>query len=145
MGCVTCGVVVHSHGRRDVRLVDVPCFGRPVELVWRKRMWRCREPACATKSFVEQDDDLAAPRALLTTRARWWAIAQLRREHASVRGLTRHLGTTSNTVWGSIKPLLEAMADDETRFDGVTTSASTSTCGTTCRPSRPRTVGVDPS
>ena len=30
MGCRSCGVIAHSHGRRDVRLVDVPCFGRPV-------------------------------------------------------------------------------------------------------------------
>ncbi|MDN5746903.1 MAG: ISL3 family transposase [Nocardioidaceae bacterium] len=120
MGCPGCGVVVGSHGRRDVRLVDVPCFGRPVELVWRKRMWRCKESSCAIKSFVEQDEDLAAPRALMTTRARWWAIGQIRREHASVRGLTRQLGTTWNTVWSAIKPLLEEMAADETRFDGVT-------------------------
>jgi len=121
MGCPTCGVVVHSRGRRDVRLVDVPCFGRPVELVWRKRTWRCSEEACARKSITEQHDDLAAPRALLTVRALWWAINQIRREHASVAGLARQLGTTWNTVWGSIKPLLEAMAADETRFEGVTT------------------------
>ncbi|MCY7396134.1 MAG: transposase family protein, partial [Nocardioides sp.] len=49
-GCRVCGVVVHSHGRRDVRLVDVPCFGRPVELVWRKRTWRCEEPTCPAGS-----------------------------------------------------------------------------------------------
>ena len=121
MGCPTCGVVVGSHGRREVRLVDVPCFGRPVELIWRKRTWRCPELSCGVSGFTEQDHDLAAPRSLLTTRARWWAIAQLRREHASVRGLTRQLGTTWNTVWGSIKPLLEAMAADETRFENVTT------------------------
>src|SRR5664280_330534 len=35
-GCPGCGVVAHSHGRREVRLVDAPCFDRPVELVWRK-------------------------------------------------------------------------------------------------------------
>jgi transposase len=121
MGCPTCGVVVHSRGRRDVRLVDVPCFGRPVELVWRKRTWRCGEQACATKSITEQHDDLAPPRGLLTVRALWWAINQIRREHASVAGLARQFGTTWNTVWGSIKPLLETMAADETRFEGVTT------------------------
>ncbi len=54
-------------------------------------------------------------------RAVWWAINQIRREHASVAGLARQLGTTWNTVWRSIKPLLEAMAADETRFDGVAT------------------------
>ena len=117
MGCRSCGVIAHSHGRRDVRLIDVPCFGRPVRLVWRKRTWRCAEQKCPAKSFTEQHDDLAGPRALLTVRACWWAIDQLRREHASVAGLARQLGTTWRTVWRSIKPLLEAMAADPTRFD----------------------------
>jgi transposase len=120
-GCRTCGVVASSHGRRTVRLVDTPCFGRPVRLVWRKRTWRCAEPACTGGSFTEQHDDLARPRALLTTRACWWAVGQLRREHASVAGIARQLGTTWRTVWRSIQPLLEAMAADESRFEGVTT------------------------
>ena len=114
-----CGVLAQSHGRRTVRLVDTPCFGRPVELVWRKRTWRCAEPACAARSWTEVDQTLAKPRALLTTRACRWAIEQLRREHASVQGLARQLGTTWRTVWTGIKPLLEGMAADETRFAGV--------------------------
>ncbi len=65
-GCRVCGVIAHSHGRREVRLVDVPCMGRPVELVWRKRTWRCAERACPGGVFTEQDDDLAKPRGLLT-------------------------------------------------------------------------------
>jgi len=119
MGCLTCGVVVGSHGRRDVTLVDAPCFDRPVKLVWRKRTWRCEEPSCPTKVFTEQDPEVAAPRALLTTRACWWAVNQIRREHASISGIARQLGTTWNTVWTSIEPLLQEMADDETRFAGV--------------------------
>ncbi|MCY7395550.1 MAG: ISL3 family transposase, partial [Nocardioides sp.] len=113
--------VVHSHGRRDVRLVDVPCFGRPVELVWRKRTWRCEEPTCPAGSFTEQHENLARPRALLTTRACWWAINQIRREHASVAGVARQLGTTWRTVWNAIRPLLEAMAADPARFENVST------------------------
>lgn len=119
MGCRTCGVIAHSHGRRDVTLVDAPCFDRPVQLVWRKRTWRCEEPSCPTKAFTEQDGEVAPPRALLTTRACWWAINQIRREHASVRGLARQLGTTWNTVWTSIRPLSQEMADEESRFAGV--------------------------
>ena len=46
MGCPRCGVVVGSYGRRDVTLIDTPCFGRPVRLVWRKRTWRCVESSC---------------------------------------------------------------------------------------------------
>jgi hypothetical protein len=60
--CRTCGVVASSHGRREVRLVDVPCLGRPVELVWRKRTWRCDENACVAGSFTEIDDGLAGSR-----------------------------------------------------------------------------------
>jgi hypothetical protein len=35
-------------------------------------------------AFTEQDEQIAWPRGLLTSRACWWAIGQLRREHASV-------------------------------------------------------------
>ncbi len=119
MGCPACGVVAVSHGRRTHTLIDTPCFGRPVRLRWRKRTWSCPEPACSVGTFTEQVEEVAAPRALLSTRARWWAVRQLRREHASVAGLARQLGTSWRTVWRSVKPLLEAMADDETRFDGV--------------------------
>jgi transposase len=120
MGCPACGVVAVSHGRRTHVLVDTPCFGRPVRLRWRKRTWSCPEPACEVGTFTEQTERVAAPRALLSTRACWWAVRQLRGEHASVAGLARQLGTTWRTVWRSVKPLLEAMAGDESRFDGVT-------------------------
>jgi transposase len=118
-GCRECGVVMGSHGRREVRLIDVPCFARPVELRWRKRTWRCAEPECPGGLLTEANDDVARPRALLSTRACWWAIGQMRREHASVAGLARQLGTTWRTVWRSVRPLLEAMAADQSRFDGV--------------------------
>ena len=120
-GCRVWGVIASSRGRRRVTLVDAPCFGRPVQVVWRKRTWRCVEPACPVGSFTEQDAQICRPLGLLTVRAVWWAIDQLRTEHASILGLARQLGTTWRTVWSSIKPLLEALADDPVRFDGVTT------------------------
>ena len=121
MGCPGCGVIAASRGRRTVELVDIPAFGRPVRIRWRKRTWRCTEGRCTTGSFTEQDEQIAKPRALLTRRGCWWAIGQLRREHASVLGLARQLGTTWRTVWRSIEPLLTTMAADESRFEGVTT------------------------
>jgi hypothetical protein len=82
----------------------------------------CPEPTCPTRSFVEQAKHVAVPRGLLTVRACWWAIGQIRREHASVAGLARQLGTTWNTVWSSIQPLLQAAAAaDPARFEGVRT------------------------
>ena len=118
MGCPRCGVVASSHGRRTVRLVNAPCFGRPVELLWRKLTWECVEPSCPVGVFTEQDERVAKPRAMLTARA--WAIGQIRREHASVAGVARQLGTAWKTVWTSIRPILAAAAGDESRCDGVT-------------------------
>ena len=71
MGCRECGVLARARGRRDVALVDVPSAGRAVQLVWRKRTWRCLEPACPTGSFSEVEKSIARPRALLSTRAAW--------------------------------------------------------------------------
>ena len=94
VGCRVCGVIATSHGRRTVSLVDAPCFGRPVRVEWRKRTWRCREPACPAGSFTEQDEQVARPRGLLTTRAAWWAVGQLRGEHASCGpGMSRGCGS----------------------------------------------------
>jgi transposase len=92
MGCPTCGVLAHGHGRVLVRLVDAPWAGAPVTILWRKRRWVCPDGDCARRSFVEQDEQVAAGAA--HGAACRWAIAQLRREHASVAGLARQLGTT---------------------------------------------------
>ncbi|WP_256478261.1 transposase family protein [Corynebacterium stercoris] len=40
-GCPRCGVVAVAHGRREHLVRDIPSAGRPVLLVWRKRLWRC--------------------------------------------------------------------------------------------------------
>ena len=120
MGCPTCGVVAHAHGRQRVELIDAPCFTAPVKLWWRKRRWLCPEPMCPVNSFMEQDPDVARPRALLTSRATSWAIGQMRRENASVQGMARQLGCTWRTLWRAVKPILETAAADETRFAGVT-------------------------
>ena len=119
-GCRSCGVIAGSHGRRTVRLVDAPSFGRTVRIVWRKRTWECEEASCEVGVFTEQHDQVARPKALLSTRACWWAVKQLRFEHASVLGLARQLGTTWPTLWRSIKPLLQQMTADPSRFDAVT-------------------------
>ena len=98
MGCPACGVVAHAHGRQRVELIDAPCFTAPVKLWWRKRRWLCPEPSCPVTSFMEQDPEVARPRALLTSRATSWAIGQMRRENASVQGLARQLGCTWKTL-----------------------------------------------
>ena len=69
IGCVGCGERAELHGRRTVGVRDLPAGGRPVVLWWRKRLWRCREPACGVRSRTERAAAIR-PRAVLTERAR---------------------------------------------------------------------------
>ncbi|MFT3798952.1 ISL3 family transposase [Microbacterium sp.] len=119
-GCPGCGVLAVGRGRRRRVLHDVPGATR-VRIVWRQRVWRCGDEGCPRKTFVEQIPTLVAARGSITRRAVSWAIGQLRREHATVHGLARQLGTSWKTVWRAIEPELVKLAADESRFEGVTT------------------------
>jgi len=119
-GCPSCGVVAVGRGRRRRVLHDVPGAMR-VRVVWRQRVWRCGEQECERKTFTEQLPGLVARRGSITNRAIGWAIGQLRREHATIAGLARQLGTSWKTVWRAVEPELVTLAADESRFDGVTT------------------------
>ena len=119
-GCPDCGVVAPSRGRRRRVLHDVPHGDARVRLVWRQRVWRCPQVACSRGSFVEQVPALVAARGSITTRAVAWAIGQLRREHATIAGLARRLDVSWWALWRAVKPELERLATDESRFAGVT-------------------------
>ena len=80
----------------------------------------CPEAGCPVGSFLEQDESITAPGSKLTARAARWAVEQIRREHASVNGIRRQLGCGWRTVWNTIRPVLQAAADDPARFEGVT-------------------------
>ncbi|HCX85995.1 MAG TPA: ISL3 family transposase [Micrococcales bacterium] len=118
-GCPDCGVLAPSRGRRVRRLHDVPHGQVRVELVWRQRVWRCPDPGCARGTFTEQVPELVRARGSVTTRAVAWAIGQLRREHATISGLARLLGIAWKTAWRAIKPVLEHLEGEESRFAGV--------------------------
>jgi len=120
MGCPDCGVVALSTGRRTRVLHDVPGVV-PVEVAWRQRRWACPESGCPRGTFSEQVPGLVAARGSITTRAIWWAIGQLRAEHATIGGLARRLGVSWWTLWRVVRPQLEALAAVEDRFDGVAT------------------------
>lgn len=106
-GCPDCGVVAPSRGRRVRVLNDVPHGGIRVWLAWRQRMWRCPDPGCERGTFAEQIPSLVAVQGSITARAVAWAIGQLRREHATIRGLARRLGVGWWTLWRAVRPELE--------------------------------------
>jgi transposase len=51
--CEACGTRAVGHGRREVRVRDLPIAVRRVVLVWRKRLWRCPERGCSAKRWSE--------------------------------------------------------------------------------------------
>ena len=110
--CDGCGGRVWSKGDRLVRLVDLPVFGRPVQLRWRKRRWMCPDRGCGVKSLAEQDLSVAPERGLLTSRAGRWAAQQVGRLGGTVSEVAEELGCDWHTVnreivrWGDA--LLEA-------------------------------------
>lgn len=44
--CVGCGGGERLKEERDVGVTDLPVFGRPMRLVWRKRCWECPDGGC---------------------------------------------------------------------------------------------------
>jgi transposase len=90
-GCVACGVQAELHGRRTVRVRDLPIGGRPVVLAWRKRIWRCREPACKVRTWTERTAAIR-PRAVLTERARAETCRRVGKDAHAVAAVARDLG-----------------------------------------------------
>jgi transposase len=101
-GCPACGVVAVGHGRRQIRLHDIPCFGRPARLIWAKRVWRCPDERCPRKVFSEEHP-LAGKRAILTNRAVRWAVDALEKYDASVSALAHQLGVSWRALWKGIE------------------------------------------
>lgn len=62
-GCPGCGVVSSRVKERVVTHPrDVRCGDAPVQLVWHKRRWVCREEVCARGSFTERIGQIPARR-----------------------------------------------------------------------------------
>jgi transposase len=119
-GCPGCGVLAVGHGRREHRAFDAPCFGLPVLVIWRKRIWRCREPSCAMTTFSETHE-LIAPRSKLTTRAVAWATDALAHDDTTVSALARHLGVYWHTLWNAVRGHARERTQRPERLHGVKT------------------------
>ena len=90
------------------------------ELVWRKRTWRCEEPTCPPRSFTERDEHLARPRALVDDAGVLVGDrADAPRTRIRSKGSPGNWGRRGARCGRAIKALLEALAGDESRFDGV--------------------------
>jgi transposase len=118
VGCIGCGVRAELHGRRTVRVRDLPIGGRPVVLWWRKRLWRCREPACGVRTWTEQAAAIR-PRAVLTERARAEACRRVGKDAHAVAAVARDLGVGWATIMRAVAEHGRPLLDDPARLDGV--------------------------
>jgi transposase len=75
--CPGCGGRARVKERPLVRYVDLPVYGMPMRLGWRKHRMRCPDSACPRRSWVLGDHRIAAKSCLLTTRAAKWATVQV--------------------------------------------------------------------
>ena len=118
-GCRSCGVVALTHRRREHLLRDAPFGHRPVVVMWRKRIYRCAEPACPVTTFSEMHR-LAGQRAALTNRAISWAVDALAEDDTTVSALARRLGVGWHTLWRAAKVEAAARVARPGRLAGVT-------------------------
>ncbi len=75
--CPGCGGAARVKERPLVCYVDLPVYGTPMRLGWRKHRMRCPDLACPRRSWVLTDHRIAAKSCLLTTRAAKWATVQV--------------------------------------------------------------------
>ena len=112
-----CGGRVHRHGHRQVRLVDLPVFGRPVRLVWSKQRWRCT--GCGA-SWTDADGEVGTARCALTTRATRWVTLQVGRHGRTVSEVASELGCDWHTVMDAVVAVGTQLVDDPARIGTVT-------------------------
>jgi transposase len=118
-GCPYCGVVASLKDYDTVEYIDLPVFGRPAHLVWRKRRFECRDPDCPKGSWTEEDPRIAAPRQTMTDRAGRWVTEQVGRFARTVAEVARELGCDWHTVNDTAVSYGEALVDDPGRYDTV--------------------------
>ena len=118
--CRGCGRDGWVKQRCQVTLVDLPCFGRPTELVWHKLRLCCPTPGCPMLSWTIEDTRIAAPRVRLTDRAGRWATVQVGRFGRAVNDVAAELGCDWHTINDAVVAYGEALVDDDTERIGAT-------------------------
>jgi transposase len=113
--CGTCGGRATGHGRRRVKVRDLPLADRAVVLVWAKRLWRCDEPTCPTRTWSEDCDEIA-PRAVLTERARAEICRRVGPGEQSVAAVARTFGVSWHAAMAAVHEHGRSRVDHLTRL-----------------------------
>lgn len=119
MGCAGCGTRARVKERPVVELVDLPAFGRPARLVWRKHRFWCPDPDCPQGSWTGEHRQIALPRAVMTDRAGRWVTVQVGRQGRSVAEVARELGCDWHTINDAVVAYGTPVVDDPERIGAV--------------------------
>ncbi len=106
------------HARRPVRVRDLPSAGRPVTLIWVKRIWRCRYERCPVGTWTETSEAIL-PRMSMTERARAEACRRVGEDADSVAAVARGFGAGWHTVMATVRDHGRMRVEDPARLDGV--------------------------
>ncbi len=129
--CSGCGAAASPHARRPVWVRDLPAGGRPVTLVWVKRVWRCHEPACRVRTWTEQHPAVrprsswteqhpaVRPRSSWTERARVEACRRVGQDGHSVAQVATAFGVGWATLMAAVRDHGTPLVEDPARLAGV--------------------------
>ena len=118
VGCPDCGAVAQLHGRRPCWVRDLPAGGRPVTLVWIKRVWRCLHLECPRRTWTETSPWITS-RASLTERARAEICRRVGEDGHCVAAVAREFGIGWHTAMGAVRDHGRPRVDDPARLAGV--------------------------
>jgi len=120
--CSGCGGPVTIKERPVVVLVDLPAFGRPTRLVWRKHRWSCVLTSCPVGSWTEVATTIAAARLVMTDRAGRWVTEQVGRWGRTVNEVAVELGCDWHTINDTVLAYGTALIDDDPNRIGTVTA-----------------------
>ncbi len=75
--CPKCKGPALVKDRPEVSYVDLPAYGKPMKLLWRKHRFTCPNPYCSANSWVNPDPRIAPASGCMTTRTAKWATKQV--------------------------------------------------------------------
>jgi transposase len=123
--CPRCRHRARVKERPTVTYIDLPVYGTPMKLLWKKHRMACVNEECPRQSWVLSDHRIAAKNCLLTTRAAKWATLQV------------GIGRTVKEVAG------ELSCDWHTVNDAVTTYGSALLAKDRKRLNKTSAIGLD--
>ena len=100
--------------RPIVTYVDLPVYGTPMKLLWKKHRMACVNEECPRQSWVLSDHRIAAKNCLLTTRAAKWATVQVGTGR-TVKEVANELSCDWHTVNDAVTTYGEALLEADRR------------------------------